>query len=301
MNIFNVLSEGKSRLHEPSISAMLGYLLDTTKDHGLGDRFLREFLILIEKQSSSTVLKEIINLPFIKTDIELESAYELAGKRCDIDIEVSFISHPNVRIFIENKIRHGSAKQNQLCEYYNAIISESDPNDSVFIVFITPEENKKHYQDQYNQLTVRNNHSKSWLHWRSNEDGILNLFESILKKDAIGEINPINEYLRHTIKAFISHVRSRLLKELPAQRYQGEDIGQIVDEVYCKTNDGYEYKIVLRDSTQIQIFRDNEKMIAKEVLRKIIREKSLDVPTENINTRVMGRKVILALKNANDV
>ncbi len=300
MNIFNVLSEGKSRLHEPSISAMLGYLLDTTKDHGLGDRFLREFLMLIEKQSNSTILKEIIKLPFIKTDVELESAYELPGKRCDIDIEISFISHPHVRFFIENKIRHGSAKQSQLCEYYKAILSELDPTDSVFMVFITPEENRKHYQEEYDQLTVRNNHSKSWLHWHGKEDGILNIFEGILKKDAIGEISPINEYLRHTIKAFISHVKSRLLKEISTQRYHGEDIGQIVEEVICKTNDGSEYRIVLRDSTQIQIFRDNEKMVAKEILRKIIRERSLDVPTENINTRVMGRKVLLALKNINN-
>jgi len=37
MNIFEVLNQGNSRLHEPSVSAMSGYLLDTRRDHGLGD------------------------------------------------------------------------------------------------------------------------------------------------------------------------------------------------------------------------------------------------------------------------
>ena len=44
MNIFQVLSKGKGRLHEPSMSAMLGYLLDSQGDHGLGDSVVREFL-----------------------------------------------------------------------------------------------------------------------------------------------------------------------------------------------------------------------------------------------------------------
>ncbi len=48
MNIFQVLSQGKSRLHEPSMSAMLGYLLDSNKDHGLGDIVVRKLLESID-------------------------------------------------------------------------------------------------------------------------------------------------------------------------------------------------------------------------------------------------------------
>ncbi len=51
MNIFNVLSQGKSSLHEPSVSAMLSYLLSPNGDHGIGDTFLRSFIQLIEEKS----------------------------------------------------------------------------------------------------------------------------------------------------------------------------------------------------------------------------------------------------------
>src|SRR3989442_963956 len=44
MNIFTVLSQGKGRLNEENLSAMLGYLLTPSQTHGLGDTFLRPFL-----------------------------------------------------------------------------------------------------------------------------------------------------------------------------------------------------------------------------------------------------------------
>lgn len=46
MNIFSVLSMGKSRLHETSMSAMLAYLLNPNQDHGVGNKFLKSFLEL---------------------------------------------------------------------------------------------------------------------------------------------------------------------------------------------------------------------------------------------------------------
>ena len=47
MNIFTVLSQGKGRLDEENVSAMLGYLLTPTQTHGLGDTFLRPFLATV--------------------------------------------------------------------------------------------------------------------------------------------------------------------------------------------------------------------------------------------------------------
>ena len=50
MNIFSVLSMGKSRLHETSMSAMLAYLLNPNQDHGLGHKFLSSFFELVNKK-----------------------------------------------------------------------------------------------------------------------------------------------------------------------------------------------------------------------------------------------------------
>lgn len=51
MNIFSVLSMGKSRLNETSMSAMLGYLLSPYQDHGLGSKFLVSFLEIANEVS----------------------------------------------------------------------------------------------------------------------------------------------------------------------------------------------------------------------------------------------------------
>ena len=52
MNIFTVLSLGNGRLHEANMSAMLGYLLDTSNDHGLGDSIVRKLLTSIDDKRS---------------------------------------------------------------------------------------------------------------------------------------------------------------------------------------------------------------------------------------------------------
>jgi hypothetical protein len=47
---------------------------------------------------------------------------------------------------------------------------------------------------------------------------------------------------------------------------------------------------------QIQVFTDEIKVTAKPVLRKIIKNRNLDIPLTGINTRIMGRKVMEQIK-----
>ena len=84
MNIFQALSQGKSRLHEPSMSAMLGYLLDSNRDHGLGDAFVRQFLEAVDKER----FRELLTRDFIDSQVSLEEPYELDNSRKDIDIQL---------------------------------------------------------------------------------------------------------------------------------------------------------------------------------------------------------------------
>ena len=137
MNIFNVLSEGKSRLHEPSISTMLGYLLDTTRDHGLGDRFLREFLHLLFNKTKSKCLFEITQASSIIGETDLEVTYDHDGQRFDIDIELAVFmrgKEPKMRIIIENKIRAGAVRTSQLANYYKAIKADSSADEEIIMV-----------------------------------------------------------------------------------------------------------------------------------------------------------------------
>ena len=146
MNIFNVLSQGKSRLHEPSISAMLGYLLSPHEDHGLGDTFLRGFLTIAQNlMNDGATLGEILKRDFINANVELEVQYSHQEKRKDIDIQLSIFDTTNTnevsRVIIENKIKVGAANPKQLSEYYDAVRNDEDfklekPN--LTIIFLTP-------------------------------------------------------------------------------------------------------------------------------------------------------------------
>jgi len=297
MNIFNVLTEGKSRLYEPSISAMLGYLLDTKRDHGLGDRFFREFIKLLFIDTRAIQLQTLLASQFIYADVELEVPYNYDNQRYDIDIEIiaySKLDSQKIRIIIENKIRPGSARNDQLLNYYKAIASDRSENEPLFIVFLTPEQSKACFELEYSNLIIENNDYKSWLFWTNNSNGITNLLINILEMDLKGEIDPIYEYLRHTLKAFVSHIRTRLKQYdcNKSNKSSADDLGEIIESVDITLNDGSPCKIIRRSSTQIQIFLNGEKVVAKEILRRIIKERNLNIEIENINTRSLGKKVL---------
>jgi hypothetical protein len=104
----------------------------------------------------------------------------------------------------------------------------------------------------------------------------------------------LNEYLRHTIKAFV--VFADELTDVSGRRLIrfGEDLGDIVDSVEVAIGDR-KYTIVRRDSGQIQVYRDGEKVVAKEILRKVIKEYEIDisnVDTYELTTRQLGAKIL---------
>jgi len=299
MNIFNVLSQGKSRLHEPSISAMLGYLLDTQHDHGLRDSFFRGFLNLINEKIQNAELNEILNSGFIKTSVTLEEAYNFENSRKDIDIEISILDKENneiFRIIIENKIKASSGNKYQLSDYYLAITEDEETLNNLILVFLTPDSLNTTLNKEFENLVVKNGHEKVWIKWNGSDNNILELVREIIDKESKGMINPINEYMRHTLKAFIVHLNNTLESKTRERIEFGEDIGEIVDDVSIKMKNGEEYRIIRRNSTQIQIFFNDEKIVAKPILRKIIQENNFDIPLNGINTRTMGKKVIDALR-----
>jgi hypothetical protein len=308
MNIFQVLSEGKSRLHEPSISAMLGYLLDSRKDHGLGDTFSRSFIELINDRVDSEVLRNALNKDFIHTEVDLEQPYQLRESRKDIDIQVRFLNDDKteyLRLIIENKIKVSAANPKQLNEYYEAVNASDEEIANLGIIFVTPESDNTLLEAEYNALQrLESGHFKDWIYWNG-ERSILNALRSVLAKEHEATIRPITEYMRHTLKAFILHV-DRITALRKGRQYRfGEDIGDIVDEIQVNLEDSI-YTIIRRTSHQIQIYKDGDKVVAKPILKKIIKHFKLPITTTSrvtgqggLNTREMGRKVIEEIKSSN--
>jgi hypothetical protein len=75
----------------------------------------------------------------------------------------------------------------------------------------------------------------------------------------------------------------------------GEDIGEIEKEISLEI-DNKLYKLILRDSGQIQLFDENDiKVVAKPLLKNYL-EKNKIIITDKKSTRWYGQKVFKILK-----
>lgn len=291
MNIFQVLSQGKSRLHEPSMSAMLGYLLDSNKDHGLGDTLTRAFLKMLDSERFSAILAG----PFVNAQVSLEEPYQLNGSRKDIDIQIIILDEYKreiQRVIVENKIKSGAANPKQLKDYYAALLAEEADIQNVSIVFLTPKVNSASLEAEFNNLVLNNeNHRKYWIHWSSEEQCVASIIKVLLMQEIAGEINPINDYMRHTLKAFIRHSKLTTEPETQKSMRSGEDIGEIIDEAVIEVSSG-RYKVIKRDSSQIQVYNEDtgDKEIARRILGLFIDENGIDINHPVLNTRTIGKK-----------
>jgi hypothetical protein len=304
MNIFSVLSTGKSNLHEPSMSAMLAYLLNPNQDHGLGRKFINSFLTLASQNNN--IYNGYINDESIKFEIELEVAYRNKKKRNDIDIQIKILdkSYQELhRIIIENKIKSGAANPSQLSDYYSAVLNDKE-NDDVFeldenslsVIFLTPKVKNKVLDDEFNNLNIEN---KVWLYWNSENTDIttiVNLIQNILSLEQIAKISPINEYMRHTLKAF-THFIIKTIQISTGKNRVGEDIGEVkLKENILINNDNY--LLILRDSGQIQLLNsDGDKVQARPLLRAFLAENNISEKDNCQNTRCFGKQIFEYLDN----
>ena len=324
MNIFTVLSQGKGKLNEENMSAMLGFLLSPSQTHGFGDIFLRQFLnIVAEKCEDNNRFDNVLNIEKpLKADVLLESAYSLNNdKHRIVDIEIKIYAEPFVandaeipelhRIAIENKIRSQSSDPEQLKEEFAAIMEDIEGDDTVQVtmIFLTPPGNNKNLNEEYEKLNemISDKHKKTWLRWadESGENHITSLLKKLLKIEAEAEIPPINEYLRHTLKAFVIHIAENITTSQTNKRNTGKP-GEITESVLvelefpdCKK---YKYRIERYESSTVRIFNLNtqEYEVTKPLLRQINKEKKLGIDLKlstgtKKNTRTLGKQVITEL------
>lgn len=213
MNIFKILSSGDGSIKEPNVSAFLGYLLDPNKEHGLKDFLLKTFLEKLIEENTITSLMindSIVNLTNdsdFKIDVELERKVTLtSGKKRDIDIVIN-IFYKSDLIFvlcIENKIKVSSVTENQLNEQLEGIQQDVDIN-KIGFVYLTPESCLKCNEEFESFKTSHSDTPAVHLSW--NED-IYNLLVNMLEEESKGIIEPIFEYSKYTIKAFMNFIKT---------------------------------------------------------------------------------------------
>ena len=263
MNIFEILNQGKGYINEENISSFLAYLLDPNEDHGLGTVFLEKFLKKLNLTDGEIKTTNMNNL-----NIKLEFQVNIPAKRY---IDIVFETSEHI-IAIENKILESSKRPKQLEDEYNGLKSSENyknSNKAILMVYLVPEKDKKE-----NFEPDKNNKDKyELLLWKD----VNKILIKILCKENRGRINPIYDYTKHTIKAFISFMNSTTQ---PEYFYCNEKYYRIF-----KYSSG---KILVQEETK-NAWKNVKSSIA--IVRDKLKELNLYEEKTTQNTRSLGAKL----------
>jgi len=315
MNIFYALSEGRGRLTETNFSAFLAFLLNPHGAHGFADIFLRTFLKEIAKASGEVDrFKAALKSRSISSQVDLEIRYE--NRTVDIDIQIFDDEGEKLHhVVIENKINLFAANPEQLKDQFSCVqkILSEEKFCPITMVFLTPSGGSKAMSTEFDALKFGDDcgHKKAWIRWRNNSDediasrSVVDLIRELLHFEATAHIEPIGDYARHTLKAFVQYIEHAI--QLPGDRSQvrsGSDENDVISQMDVSV-DGTVFKISRFGSNVITAFDidSNIKVPALPLLRKVNVLYDLKVPLERApgkpyNTQQLGQKILDKLKES---
>jgi hypothetical protein len=209
MNIFKIIASSKKSFPEEYCSTFLAWLLNPVMEHGLGSNFLEEFLKQLEISSPTKFFKfrntfgeeeQTFNV-FLELDV-VSKNYKKASF-VDIVVEID-----DDVIAVENKIKKESVSDKiQLQREYEGL-KEKFPKKNITMIYLVPSVGEvistKIENFFNNNLTLKNkNDSKVIFTWQCSQNpSIEKMISTILNEEAVGNISPVSEYTKHTLKAF---------------------------------------------------------------------------------------------------
>lgn len=317
MNIFQSLSEGYGRLTETNLSAFLRFLLSPNEAHGFRDMVLRQFLKAVASSSGDAErFDDALQKEALEARIALEVLYAGAqDQRIDLEIEIFDQTGEHQRklhhIVVENKIKAASAQVDQLVRQFECVCQAMSEEESapITMVFLTPPGDDKRLQDQFSNLSIDQltPHRKTWLRWHGTDeshDTIVSLLRKVLLMEACAQIEPIADYMRHTLKAFIMFLE-RNVEMSQQKRIGSKEPGSVVSQETV-TLDGRTYTITRMSDGVIQVFDDaDEEVRAYPILRQVNIKYGFNLSLtgstgKSINTQLFGRRLLERLAQRNN-
>lgn len=134
-NIFKVLRADRNELRHSNI---LAWLLQPEESHGLGDAFLRRWLLLIMNEAARLDPRPIGWISPIKADALAIEFVEVHREWSNIDllVEIHLNQGPEMVLCIENKV-DSSQHGNQLRRYREAVAKRYDSGQRCSCLFLT--------------------------------------------------------------------------------------------------------------------------------------------------------------------
>ncbi|GAB7541409.1 hypothetical protein CS8_010720 [Cupriavidus sp. 8B] len=250
----------------------------------------------------------------ITVQVGLEVRYDGAVPRTvDIDVQVfddATAQRKLHHLIIENKIKAGAAQTEQLKDQFDCVLLTlgDEAPCPVTAVFLTPPGDARTMTVEFDslQLDKTSEHKKAWLRWRSATESttsrtIVDLIRELLRREALAEIEPIGDYTRHTLKAFVQFLERVIQPPTLVRSRTGTDADSVIVQREISV-DGGRFVIVRYSSDAVKLFdaETEQELAAHPLLRKINTQYGLNIPLERgpgkpINTRQLGRKVLDAL------
>ena len=239
MNIFKVFASAKKGFQEEYASAIITWLLNPNMEHGLGYSFLSKFVEEIAKYK--TELEGLTEKLSSKLRVEYENQLQWSSF-LEYGVDIAFIDIVLIIddwIFsIENKIRSESISNlKQLALQYEGlkktVTNRYDNQYKIAVIFLVPAASdgalSPNIEYTFENIQTSGNDFKMIVTWQKSEGdfpSISNIIESLLKDEWLGNIDPIPEYTRHTLKAlkhFILNDFTGYEYERSTSSYTGEN------------------------------------------------------------------------------
>ncbi len=212
MNIFKAFASAKSGFQEVYASAILAWFLNPTMEHGLGYSFLSGFIGELAHVKHIDALGVLQDKLLLKLRSEHESQLQWSSY-LELNVGEAFIDVvlriEDWIISIENKIFvHSISDADQLVKQYNGLKTKY-PEYKVGIIYLVPVEDSAllhpRVDEAFSRLSVIHPDFKAVVTWQKNNldevPSVSDMIEFILREESLGNLEPIPEYTRHTLKA----------------------------------------------------------------------------------------------------
>lgn len=214
INIFESLFLGNLGLREEHLSSILCYFFDENSSHGLGRKFLTEFVKLLQSPNENLLRlikdKSSIISCFLEDRVTLDN--DSVSRYVDLVIRIKDNNKKfSYYLCIENKIKEGAIETNQLTDQLTGLKKKYlQQNDVIHMVFITPSlNNEKCGEDVFyglkKEVDFQNNIFASHISWNdtifSNEKSIQCILNDII---TYGEIKDDARLILEQLNDFIS-------------------------------------------------------------------------------------------------
>ena len=224
MNIFKVIASGKKTFNEETASAILSWFMNPFMEHGLGFSFLKTFIKKLSSTMGNTNILDDLNdslTPRMRTEdgtqSKLWSNLEYKVEQAYIDIVIGIEGWV---LAIENKIYPESVSSGQLKREYEGL-KKKNPQEKIGLIYLVPIEENDEVLDpevrrEFEELQVQDRDFKSIVTWQKSKIddptpivSIAEVIIQILDDESRGIIDPIPEYIRHTLKALNAFISNK--------------------------------------------------------------------------------------------